>query len=250
MKIRVVPIILTNGTTVVKGTEFNNWRTVGTVEAMAKLYSSRDVDELMFLDVRSTEKNREIPDSLLDCFNRELSVPFSVGGGIYKLDTASRYLNMGAEKIVLGSSLVENPKLITEIAQKFGSQAVVVSIDIVNYSKGYIAIHCGKTILTVNIKELIRQVQNLGAGEILLQSVSRDGGMAGMDISTILDVTSSVTLPVIASGGVGSLEDCANAVSSGASAIGISALFQFTQITPRMVRDYLASKGYKVRISN
>lgn len=247
MKIRVIPTVLTDGQTVVKGTQFNNWRTVGMAHATAQLFGKRDVDELMFLDVKASERNTPIPESLLVSFTETLNIPFSVGGGVTTLDIASKYLSAGAEKIVLGRAVFATPSLVSEIAEKFGSQAVVVAIDILDFKKGVVATNCGKVEIKLSVNEWAKKLEQLGAGEILLQSVLRDGEMQGMDHEAISGVSSSVNLPIIASSGAGSLKECELAVRSGANAIAIGAMFQFTEITPKQVRNYLHESGISVR---
>ena len=249
MKCRIIPTILTDGQTVVKGTRFNNWRTVGNTQAVAQLYGSRDVDELMFLDVKASERNTSIPESLISSFTEILNVPFSIGGGISSLETASRYLSAGAEKIVLGRSALATPTLISLVAKKFGSQAVVVAIDVLDFENQLIATNCGKLSKSKSVKNWAKEIENLGAGELLLQSVPRDGEMKGMDLQAIAEISSSVNLPLIASSGAGSPEDCAQALKHGASAVAIGAMFQFTEVTPRQVRSYLQQQGFDVRIS-
>jgi len=249
MKIRVIPTVLTDGQTVVKGTQFNNWRTVGMAHATAQLFGKRDVDELMFLDVKASERNTPIPESLLVSFTETLNIPFSVGGGVTTLDIASKYLSAGAEKIVLGRAALATPSLVSEIAEKFGSQAVVVAIDIVDFKKGVVSTNCGKVEITLSVIEWAKKLEQLGAGEILLQSVLRDGEMQGMDHEAISGVSASVNLPIIASSGAGSLKECELAVRSGANAVAIGAMFQFTEITPKQVRNYLHESGISVRSS-
>jgi cyclase len=249
VKIRVIPTILTDGQTVVKGSQFNNWRTVGMAHATAQLFGSRDVDELMFLDVKASERNTPIPESLLASFTEILNIPFSVGGGITSLEAASRYLSSGAEKVVIGRAALAVPSIVSEVAKKFGSQAVVVAIDVLDYKKGKIATNCGKVTIELSINKWAKELENLGAGEILLQSVSRDGEMKGMDHEAISEISSNVNLPVIASSGAGSLEECVLAVRSGANAVAIGAMFQFTEITPKQVRNYLHEHGIDVRSS-
>lgn len=249
MKIRVIPTILTDGQTVVKGTQFNNWRTVGVTQAVAQLYASRDVDELMFLDVKASERNRPIPESLISSFTGILNVPFSIGGGISTLETASRYLSSGAEKIVLGRSALVTPKLISSVAKKYGSQAVVVAIDVIDFENQLIATDCGKIRKLKSVQGWAKEIEDLGGGELLLQSVLRDGKMQGMDLNAISKISSCVNLPLIASSGAGSLDDCAQAVRHGASAVAAGAMFQFTEITPKKVRTYLQEQGFSVRIS-
>jgi cyclase len=143
MKIRIIPTILTDGLTVVKGEKFDNWRTVGSAEAIAGLYGNRNVDELMFLDVNARLKNSFINPELLAKFSNTLDVPFSVGGGINSLDHARLLFKSGAEKIVLGTAALLHPELITQIAQVYGSQATVVSMDL-GSSPGKVYSHSGK----------------------------------------------------------------------------------------------------------
>lgn len=249
MKIRVIPSILTDGQTVVKGNKFNNWRTVGMAQATAQLFGRRDVDELMFLDVKASERNSSIPESLLSSFTDILNVPFSIGGGVSSLSVATKYLNAGAEKVVIGRAAHSTPLLISEIAEKFGRQAVIVAIDVLNFRKGVIATNCGKDQILTSVIEWARELENLGAGEILLQSVPNDGVMQGMDHEAISQVSSNINLPLIASSGAGTLQDCELAIRSGASALAIGAMFHFTEITPNQVRNYLKECGIKVRIS-
>jgi cyclase len=247
MKIRIIPTILTDGLTVVKGEKFDNWRTVGSGEATAKLYGSRDVDELLFLDVNARLHNSMISKTLLGHFSRELDIPFSVGGGIDSLSDARLCFRLGAEKVVLGTAAIRNPNLITEIAETFGNQAVIVSIDFMDSTSNRISIHSGTVEASVKSLEFIERLSELGAGEVLLQSVQRDGTQSGMDFERIAQVSKLTTLPVIASGGAGNLNDFHKAVVSGASAVAAGAIFQFTQVTPKQVRDYLREQKIPVR---
>ena len=247
MKIRIIPTILTDGLTVVKGEKFDNWRTVGSAEATARLYASRDVDELLFLDVNARSHNSMIDRTLLTHFSNVLDVPFSVGGGINTLQDAKFCFRFGAEKVVLGTAAIKNPKLITEIANVFGNQAVVISIDFKNDVSNRILIESGTTETELQSLEFIESLATLGAGEVLLQSVQRDGTLSGMDLNRIAQVSNLTTLPVIASGGAASLNDFHQAVLAGASAVAAGAIFQFTQITPKQVRTYLFDQGVSVR---
>lgn len=249
MKIRVIPTILTDGLTVVKGEKFNNWRTVGSAEATARLYSRRDVDELMFLDVTARARRTTIDIDLLKHFTNLLDIPFCVGGGINTLDEARTCFRQGAERVVLGTAAILNPNLITEIAEVFGNQAVIVAIDFEADQSSKIRIESGQRECDVPAFEFIEKLESLGVGEILLQSIQRDGCLEGMDFERIKRVSSISKLPIIASGGAASNEDCLKAVKSGASAVSVGALFQFTDITPRQVKNYLSSQGISTRIS-
>ena len=247
LKIRIIPTILTDGLTVVKGEKFDNWRTVGSAEATARLYASRDVDELLFLDVAARSRNSMIDKQLLTHFSNVLDIPFSVGGGINTLEDAKSCFRFGAEKVVLGSAAIANPTLITEIAEIFGNQAVIVSVDFESDFSDEIRIHSGAVQTEVQSLEFIENLEAFGAGEVLLQSIQRDGTLSGMDLNRISEVSKLTNLPVIASGGASSLEDFHKAVQAGASAVAAGAIFQFTQITPLDVQNYLTMQGVSVR---
>jgi cyclase len=249
MKFRVIPTILTDGTTVVKGSEFNNWRTVGSAEATARLFAARDVDEIVFLDVEARKKGKSIDLDLVSKFSSLLRVPFAVGGGINSLEVASNCLRNGAEKVVLGTSAYEKPELISQLASTFGSQAVVVSVDIPNSNPKTLAINSGSVVINMNALDFAINVQNLGAGEIILQNIDRDGLQKGYDLSSIEEFSEKLTIPIIASSGAGSTADFAKAYHAGASGAAAGALFQFTEVTPMRVRKELDSMGIPVRKS-
>ena len=247
MKVRIIPTILTDGFTVVKGEKFNNWRTVGSAEATARLYAVRDVDELMFLDVTARSRSTTLDLSLLRHFTDLLDIPFSVGGGINNIEDAKACFRGGAEKIVLGTSAVEKPNLITEIAETFGSQAVVVSIDFEKVHSDVICVNSGTLRSGINAFDFIQSLEDLGAGELLLQSIERDGSLKGLDCERIKKVSSITNLPIIASSGVNSEENFLQAVLHGASAVAGGSMFQFTESTPRKIRDFLGRNGIPVR---
>jgi cyclase len=248
MKFRVIPSILTNGNTVVKGTNFDNWRTVGSAQATALLYGSRNVDELMFLDVAATQQNRTIDTNLIQYFSNVLKIPFSVGGGIKTLEDAATCMRAGAEKIVLGTSAVETPALISEVALNFGSQAVTVAIDVISPEKKSILTRSGTREHNINPVEFAKRLVSYGAGEILLQSKFHDGLMNGMWHTLITEIVESVDVPIIASSGASKLSDFSDCYNLGASAIAAGAFFQFTEFTPQDVRNYLQSKNIPTRL--
>jgi cyclase len=249
MKIRVIPTILTDGNTVVKGQNFNNWRTVGSAEATARLFASRNVDELLFLDVNARNRGETIDLDLIKKFSDLLDIPFAVGGGINTYEEAAMCFRNGAEKIVLGTSAIANQKLISEIANGFGSQAVIVALDLRDESSENLWTHSGRVDSGVKVIEFVSKVEELGAGELLIQNISNDGLMKGMHIEMVRLLSKLTNLPLIASSGCGSFGDALRAVEAGASAVAVGALFQFTEITPPEVREYLASEGIKVRIT-
>lgn len=249
MKFRIIPTILTDGTTVVKGTQFKNWRTVGSAEATARLFAARDVDEIVLLDVEARKKNKSIDLELIKKFSNVLRVPFSVGGGVNTFEVASSCLRNGAEKVILGTSAYEKPELITKLARIFGSQAIVVSVDIPQSNPNFLAIQSGKQSIRLNALDYAIKVQDLGAGEIFLQNIDRDGLQNGFDISLIHKFSKELTIPVIASSGAGKVEDFAEAYFAGAAGAAAGALFQFTEITPFRIRRELEALGIPVRQS-
>jgi cyclase len=246
MKIRVIPIVLTDGVTVVKGERFNNWRTVGDVFTLARLHSARDVDELVFLDTTATRTKRGPNYEMIEIFSELLGTPFSYGGGISSLSEAQKCISSGAEKIVIGRAALENEELIEELALEFGSQAVVVAVNVSN-DEGQLLDSKVNQGHQVNAKTFALQMQDKGAGELIVQSISHDGLMCGYPLKTIESVSSAATIPVIASTGAGSLLDFELAVMHGAAAVAAGAFFQFTQFTPEDVRDHLSTKGFLMR---
>jgi cyclase len=242
-------MILTDGLTVVKGEKFDNWRTVGSAEATARLYASRDVDELLFLDVTARSRNSLIDRALLTHFANVLDVPFSVGGGINTLEDAKFCFRYGAEKVILGTAAIRNPKLITEIADVFGNQAIIVAIDFETDVSNNIRIESGSAETEVEGLKFIQNLANLGAGEVLIQSIQRDGTLSGMDFSRISKAARLTTLPIIASGGAATPDDFYEAVLHGASAVSAGAIFQFTEITPKQVKYHLSERGVQTRIT-
>ena len=248
-KIRIIPTLLTDGLTIVKGKEFNSWRSVGSTQAAARLFSYRDVDELMLLDVMATKQNRSIEIRLIEEFSEILSIPFAVGGGLKDIDTARKVLRSGAEKIVVGTAAYLNPNFVSELASEFGSQSIVVALDVVQNNPFQIAIKSGSEIINVELESLITSFSKIGVGEILIQSKQHDGKMKGMNLSAIKIISNLTDLPLIASSGAGTKEDFYEAVDCGASAVAAGALFQFTEITPKSIRSFLQTKNVQVRIS-
>lgn len=247
MKIRIIPTILTDGITVVKGEKFDNWRTVGSAVATAKLFASRNVDELLFLDVNARKRGGTVECDLTQAFSDLLDIPFGVGGGITTYEAAANCFRNGAEKVVLGTAVLESPNLITEIANGFGAQAVVVSLDLKGNSNDNLWTHSGKNDSGIKLSAIVPKLEDMGAGEILLQNIENDGLMKGMDLERIRIVTSLTNLPVIASSGCGTALDAESAILAGASSVAAGAIFQFTQITPLLVRESLRQKGFSVR---
>jgi cyclase len=245
MKIRVIPTILVNGATVVKGEHFHNWRTVGHVNSIARLLAARDVDEIIFLDTKATAEGRSISMDFVRDFAEAVNIPFGVGGGIRSLDQAKQYIRNGCEKVVLGDVLFDNPGLVQEIADELGSQAIVASIDVGNSLRIYR--NSGQVETKDKLVATLNSLEQLGIGELLIQSIERDGTMEGYDIDLISLCLQNVSVPVLASGGAGRLEDFLDVAKLGVSGVCAGAMFQFTEFTPNDVRRYLGSRGIDVR---
>ena len=248
LKTRIIPTLLWKNYGLVKGKSFNSWRRVGTILPAVKVYNTRDVDELILVDILATQENRdldyqEISDICDDCF-----VPLTVGGGIKNLDQISKALKAGADKICLNSIAYSNPKLISQAAKKFGSQCIVVSIDAKKMNDEYFCMsHSGKTVQKIAPKDFAKECEDLGAGEILLTSVDQDGTMTGYDLNLIQSVSQNVKIPVIASGGAGSYQHMHQAYQHGAQALAAAAIFHYTEQTPKEAKKYLYQKGVPVR---
>jgi cyclase len=248
-KRRIAPTLLTDGVSLVKGERFKSWRTVGSVVAAARVFSMRDVDELVLLDVSATTEGRTISPAMVKSVADCMMVPLAVGGGIATVADFEATLRAGADKVVIGAA-ARDLDFISAAANRFGAQAVVVSIDVVSDEANAIAVQGGNIAFDANPVDFARSVTDAGAGEILLQSVARDGLLGGMDLETIRRVSSAVTVPVIASSGAGSYDDLLRAFVAGADAVSAGAMFQFTEQTPRGARNYLASQGVPVRIAD
>jgi cyclase len=242
---RIIPTLLNRGGSLVKGRGFNHGRIIGHTLQAIRIYQGRGVDELIYLDVGATPAGRGPDVDLVSKFAHECFMPLTIGGGIRTLDHASQLIANGADKITVGTAAVEDPSLISAIAAKYGSQAVVVSIDVKN---GTVATHCGTVGQDLEPVSWAREVERRGAGEILLNVVERDGTLTGYDLDLIGSITDAVRLPVIACGGAGTYAHMKQALDAGAHAVAASALFCFTDATPQGAARYLDQHGYPVRL--
>ncbi|MDZ4795435.1 MAG: imidazole glycerol phosphate synthase cyclase subunit [Bacteroidota bacterium] len=251
LKIRIIPTILWKDFGIVKGISFDSWRRVGSLLPAVKVYNTRQVDELVIMDISATEQNREPDFDVIDDIADECFVPLTVGGGVQSLEHIKKLLRAGADKVAINSAAYDNPSLITQGAEKFGRQCMVVSIDYARKENGdlYCVSQSGKKALDIHPVEWAKIVDELGAGEIILTSVHLDGTMKGYDLDCIQAVASAVNIPIIASGGAGDYEDLYLAITQGhASAVAAASMFHFTQQTPLEAKIYLRNKGIKTRI--
>lgn len=252
LKIRVIPTLLWKNIGLVKGKGFDSWRRVGSILPAIRVYNTRQVDELILVDITATEESR-VPDletvSEMSC---ECFVPFTVGGGIRTVEDIRQLLRAGADKVAINSAAYSNPEIITEGAKLFGSQCIVASIDAKKMPNGKYECfsHAGKKPTGKEVGEWAKKLQELGAGEILITSIPLDGTMKGYDTDLIKTVSDAVSIPVIASGGAGSYEDMYKAIAKGkATAVAAASIFHYTEQTPMEAKEYLAKKGIAVRLN-
>ena len=251
LKVRVIPTLLWKQFGLVKGVGFDSWRRVGPVLPAIKVYNQRDVDELILLDIVAYESPDDLDFESIDDFSKDCFVPFTVGGGIKNVNQVQRLLSNGADKIALNSEAYSNPSIVTEIAKRHGSQCVVASVDVrkMPIEKDWECFsHAGKISTGKKISSWVRELEDRGAGEILITSIDRDGTMQGYDLALIETVVRNVSIPVIASGGAGSYQDMIEAVKhAGASAVAAASMFHFTEQTPAGAKDAMKFAGIPIR---
>lgn len=247
---RVIPCLdVTNGR-VVKGVNFVDLRDAGDPVELAARYDAEGADELVFLDITASSDGR---DTMIDVVSRaaeQVFIPFTVGGGIREVAHARRLLRAGADKVSVNTSAVERPELIADIAEEFGNQCVVVAIDAKRDDGGgwNVYLHGGRTRTDLDAVEWAVRATQLGAGEILLTSMDRDGTREGFDIELTRAVSSGVGVPVIASGGVGTLEHLVNGVTEGgATGVLAASIFHFGEFTVGQAKSLMQSRGVRIR---
>lgn len=247
---RIIPCLDVKNGRVVKGVNFVDLRDAGDPVLAAQAYQKAGADELVFLDIAATQENRGTLVELVQKISETIFVPFTVGGGIRTVDDIDAVLLAGADKVGIGSAGVKTPQLIKEGAERFGSQCIVCAIDVRRRTTGpgwevYIA---GGTQATgLDALEWIKKVVELGAGEILLTSMDKDGTKDGYDLELLRTVTETVDVPITASGGAGNLEHLAEGFEAGASAVLAASIFHFGDYTVAQAREFLAQRGFPMR---
>lgn len=250
LKTRVIPTLLWKDFGLVKGVAFNSWRRVGTVLPALKVYNSRDVDELVLVDITASQEGRAPDHASVGDFSDECSVPLTVGGGIGDLRQIVDLLHAGADKISLNSVAFRNPDIVDQAAKRFGSQCVVASIDARRMGDGSHAVFSHSATRNAGREPVswARELASRGAGEVLLTSIDRDGTMLGYDLSLVERVAAAVDIPVIASGGAGHYHHMIDVVlQAGASAVAAASMFHFTEQTPAGAKQALQAAGISVR---
>lgn len=249
---RIIPCLDVNNGRVVKGTNFVNLRDAGDPIEVAKIYDAAGADELVFLDITASSDAREIKADMVRRVAENVFIPFTVGGGIRTVEDFKMILREGADKVAVNSAAIMNPALISEAADKFGSQCVVVAIDAKRREDGSgwnIFKNGGRVDMGIDAVEWAVKAEQSGAGEILLTSMDCDGTKAGYDLALTKAVAESVGIPVIASGGAGTMEHFCEALTEGKAEAALAAsLFHFRELEIRDVKQYLRDRGVSVRL--
>jgi imidazole glycerol-phosphate synthase subunit HisF len=248
LKKRIIPCLdIKNGRTV-KGVNFVDIQDAGDPVELAKQYVAQGADELVFLDINASVENRATLIDLVKEIAGEINIPFTVGGGINSLEAAAKLIKAGADKVSVNSSAVKNPELIKEIADKFGSQCVVAAIDtkLIN-DKWMVFVQGGRTITDLETINWAKQIEKLGAGEILLTSMNNDGTKSGFAIDITSEVTKAVNIPVIASGGAGTKEHFKQLFKTDISAGLAASIFHYGEIPIPELKNYLINENISIR---
>ncbi len=250
-KKRIIPCLDIKNGRVVKGINFINLVDAGDPSEQAKFYSDNGADEICFLDITASNENRDIILDVVKKTSQNCFVPLTVGGGVRTLNDISNLLNSGADKVSINTAAVNDGNIIKEGAKKFGSQCIVVAVDAkkVNNNKWEVFTHGGRNPSGKNVMDYVKEMEKLGAGEILLTSMDRDGTKKGYDLDLTKKVSNSINIPVIASGGVGNLEHLHEGLKIGnASAVLAASIFHFGEFSIKEAREYLKSKKISVRL--
>lgn len=246
---RIIPCLdIKNGRTV-KGVNFEGLRDAGDPVELAKRYSEEGADELVFLDITATLEKRKTLVQLVKKIAAEINIPFTVGGGIKTVEEIEELLKSGADKVSLNSSIVKDPELISRASSAFGAQAIVAAVDAKRNGESWnVYVKGGTQDTGLDAIEWMQEVEERGAGEILLTSMDRDGTKNGFDIDILSKINSLVNIPVIASGGAGTIQHCIDAVQKGnADAVLAASIFHFKEIEIWQLKDQMQSAGIEVR---
>ncbi len=248
---RIIPCLDVNAGRVVKGINFVELRDAGDPVEIARRYDEQGADELTFLDITASSDDRDIILHVVEQVANQVFIPLTVGGGVRTVEDVRRLLNAGADKVSINTAAVNNPQVVKEASGKVGNQCIVVAIDAKQTAPGKweVFTHGGRKPTGLDVIEWALRVEKLGAGEILLTSMDRDGTKVGFDLRLTRAVSDAVSIPVIASGGVGSLEHLAEGVTEGgADAVLAASIFHFGQHTVREAKELMRARGIEVRL--
>ncbi len=248
---RIIPCLDVNAGRVVKGVNFVELRDAGDPVEVARRYDEQGADEITFLDITASSDDRDIILHIVEACAEQVFIPLTVGGGVRKVEDVRRLLNAGADKVSMNTAAVQNPQLVADASGKVGSQCIVVAIDAKQSAPGRweVFTHGGRRNTGLDAVAWAREVERLGAGEILLTSMDRDGTKAGFDLALTRAVADAVGIPVIASGGVGTLQHLADGVTEGrADAVLAASIFHYGEYTVRQAKEFMQARGIEVRL--
>jgi imidazole glycerol-phosphate synthase subunit HisF len=252
---RIIPCLDVTAGRVVKGVNFVGLRDAGDPVEIARRYDEQGADELTFLDITASSDARDIIVHIIEAVAEQVFIPLTVGGGVRSVDDVRRLLNAGADKVSINTSAVTNPQLVADASGRFGSQCIVVAIDAKQVSaegeplRWHVFTHGGRKDVGLDAVEWARKMEALGAGEILLTSMDRDGTKIGFNLDLTRAVCDAVSIPVIASGGVGNLDHLVDGVKKGhADAVLAASIFHYGEYTVRQAKEHMARNGIEVRL--
>ena len=250
LKNRIIPCLDVKNGRVVKGINFVDLKDAGNPVEQAKIYSDSGADEICFLDITASNENRDTIYEVVKETSKKCFVPLTVGGGVRNIDDINKLLNCGADKVSINTAAVQNPSVVIDSSKKFGSQCIVVAIDAKKNDESWeIFTHGGRNSTGIDAIDFAILMEKNGAGELLVTSMDRDGTQKGYDIDLMSSISSSVNIPVIASGGVGNLDHLVEGIKTGkASAVLAASIFHYGKYSIKEAKEYLDSKGIPVRI--
>ena len=250
LKNRIIPCLDVKNGRVVKGINFVDLKDAGDPVEQAKVYSDGGADEICFLDITASNENRDTIYNVVKDTSKKCFVPLTVGGGVRSIEDINKLLNCGADKVSINTAAVQNAELIIESSKKFGSQCIVVAIDAKKNGEIWeVFTHGGRKNTGINAIEFAKKMEECGAGELLITSMDRDGTQVGYDIDLMNKISSTINIPVIASGGVGNLDHLVDGIKLGkASAVLAASIFHYGKYSVKEAKQYLDSKGIPVRI--
>lgn len=249
---RIIPCLDVTAGRVVKGVNFLELRDAGDPVEIARRYDDQGADEITFLDITATSDDRDLILHIIEAVASQVFIPLTVGGGVRTVEDVRRLLNAGADKISINSTAISNPQMVADAAQKYGSQCIVVAIDAKRSGDGHWEVfsHGGRKATGLDVVEWARKMEGLGVGEILLTSMDRDGTKSGFDLELTRAVSDAINIPVIASGGVGGLQDLADGIKLGkADAVLAASIFHYGQHTIQEAKRFMAEQAIPMRLA-
>jgi imidazole glycerol-phosphate synthase subunit HisF len=249
---RIIPCLDVTAGRVVKGVNFVELRDAGDPVEIARRYDEQGADEITFLDITATSDGRDLILHIIEAVASQVFIPLTVGGGVRSVDDVRRLLNAGADKISINSAAIANPQFVADAARKYGSQCIVIAIDAKNTGDGKweVFTHGGRKSTGLDVIEWAQKMEQLGVGEILLTSMDRDGTKVGFDLALTRAVSDAISIPVIASGGVGGLQDLADGIKIGrADAVLAASIFHYGQHTVQEAKQFMAAQSIPMRLA-